>query len=469
MKRWSLVLLLSGSLAGCGNSTPPSSVTSTSSESAPPSTAAETTASVSYDQLLQSADELMQKKQVKEAVQTLTKAIQAEPQRTEAYLKRSAILAEAKLLAEAIADLTSALKIDPQQSKVLNTRGYFFLISQNYERANQDFSDAIGLDLNYPQPYNNRGLALIAQGKFEEATKDFDNALRLKPEYLDAHNNRGFALMQLNRPEEAVASFSRAIELDAKYINALANRGRCYLKLNRPADAVGDFNALIALQPDAAGHYTSRSEAFRMAGDMAAANADLHFVDWLKQLDEINQRLVRNTRDADAWADRGRHLLMQNRSVEARRSLENALTLKPEHPHALVARAQMLMIEKKYPEAIADCTKALASDQRFEIYSLRGDAYVATGDYAKAIDDYSAARRFDRQVVETYRQRAKLLRAAGNETQAKMDEEFASGLEKQLTEAISAAPAATPRAMVIEQVKYEETTAAPAPPKTTTK
>jgi len=456
MKRWPLLLILSGSFVGCGNSTPPTEATTSVVSPAEESVPEKSSSALGYEQYLKAADDSLKARKGNEAVQLLTQAIKAEPQRAEAYVKRGAVLAEAKLFTQAITDMTAALKIDSRNARILNTRGYYHLLSQQHDRAAQDFGDAIGLDLNYPQPYNNRGLVWIAQGKHEDAIKDFDNALKAKPDYVDAHNNRGFALMQLNRHQEAVQAFSSALKINPKYINALTNRGRCHLKLNQAKEAATDFTAAIAIQPDTISHHTSRAEALRMAGDEAGAVAEQSYIVWLKQLTEINQRLVRNTRDADAWADRGRHLLQQNRQDDARRSLQNALAIKADHPVALAGRAQFALSEQKYAEAIEDCTKALETDRRFENFSLRGDAYFATGEFTKALADYEAARRFDRQVVETYRQRAQKFRTAGDDQRALADEQYAEALQKQLTEAVVGSQPAAPRAMVIEQVKFEE-------------
>jgi len=468
MSRLSLSAVALGLLVGCGSATPPSgssqAVTATENTHSPTANPAAGQAPAahqpSYQQLCDEAQARFQARDANQAVKLLTQAIALEPKRVDAYVKRAAILAEAKLVTNAIHDMTSALKIDPDNPKLLNTRGYFLLISQQIDRAIEDFSDAIGLDLQYPQPYNNRGLCWISQRQFENAIKDFDNALRAKPDYIDAHNNRGFALMQLERYDEAIGAFSNALEIDEKYINAVTNRGRCYLAARRYSEAASDFTTAISLQPDTMGHYQSRSEALRLNGDEAGAVADLSMINWLQTLEELNQRILRNRQDADAWTERARHLLSRNRTEEADRSLQNALTLKPSHPGALAVRAQQAMQRSDYEQVIQDCTAALNQEHHFETFSLRGDAAFALKRYGEAIADYEAARRFDRKVVEAYRLRAAQLRQNGDEQLAQADEKYASGLEKQLTDADIKPVAGTPRAMVVEQVNYEE--AAPA-------
>lgn len=452
MKRWISLLAITAIFAGCGETPSKKPVAQTS---AAPAQAPQTKAPAkTYDELLSLAEEQVKARKLNNAVKILTQAIAQEPNRADAYVRRAAICSEANLLTQAIADMSSAIKTAPQNAKFLNTRGYFLLLSKQYGRAESDFSDAIGLDLEYAQPYNNRGLVWVAQGKYEQAIKDFDNALKAKPDYLDAHNNRGFALLQLDRAEEAVAAFSKVLELDPKYINALTNRARAHLKLNHPVNAIADYTTVIGLVPDAPQHYSARAEAYLADGNQAAATRDLEHVDWLNTLSDLNIRIIRTPRDADVWASRGEHLLLENRFAEAEKSFQNALALVPGHLPALNGRARLSLENGDYKAAVADCTEVLQHEFRYETLSVRGDAQFALGNYGDAIADYEAARRFDERVVDAYRKRAAQLREKGDEALAKADENFAAGLEKRLTDAVAIDKSA-PREMVIEQASFE--------------
>ncbi|WP_437226249.1 tetratricopeptide repeat protein [Planctomicrobium sp. SH661] len=464
MKRSLSVLAVAGLLAGSGCGKSDSEAPLMQTAAVTPAEVTPEVPAVPYEELLSSADELAKKREFNEAVKVLTRAIAQDPNRTDAFVKRAAICSEVNLLSQAIADMSSALKLEPDNGKFLNTRGYFLLLTKQYDRAERDFSDAIGLDLGYAQPYNNRGLVWVAQGNYEQAIKDFDNALNTKPDYLDAHNNRGFALLHLEKFEPAVESFTRVLELDPNYLNALTNRARAHLKLNRPVDAIADLTKAIALQPDQLQHYISRSDAYLADGNSAAAAKDLAHVDWLRALTDLNVRLARSPRDADAWAARARHLLIENRHAEAGKSIQNALAIVPNHLQALIARAELGLQTQDYAGAVIDCTEVLKREHSYETLSLRGDAQFALEKFGDAIADYESARRFDARVAEAYRRRAEQFRASGDEQLASADEQFAAGLEKRLTDATVAVEKAEPREMVIEQASYEESANLPARP-----
>lgn len=464
MKRYISVLALAATVAGCGDSKTAAPQAQSAAVSPAP---AASVPQVSYEQLLKMADELVGKRNLNDAVQSLTQAISQNPNRSEAFVKRAAICSEVNLVAQAVADMSSAIKLEPDNAKFLNTRGYFLLLSKQYDRAERDFSDAIGLDLQYAQPYNNRGLVWVAQGKYEQAIKDFDNALKAKPDYLDAHNNRGFALLQSEQLEPAVESFTKALEIDAKYLNALTNRARAQMKLNRPAEAIADWTKAIELQPESPQHFISRAEAYHAADNEEAAARDLGHVEWLRTLTELNTKIARTPRDADAWATRGRHLLTEHRLDEAAKSFQNALTLAPAHVQALLGRAELAIENEDYAAAVNDCNEVLKHEFSYETLSLRGDAQFSLGNFGEAIADYESARRFDERVVDAYRQRAVQLRTNGDEQLAQADEKFAASLEKRLTAKDVVVENTAPREMVIEQASYEvpaeETPASPAP------
>lgn len=453
MKRYISAFGLAAILSGCGNSNPAETAQNTTTGNA--AAAVTATTQVSYDQLLATAEQFVRDRKINEAVQILTQAIALDSSKPAAYVRRAALCSEANLLAQAIADMSSAIQLEPNNAKFLNTRGYFLLLSKQYDRADSDFSDAIGLDLEYVQPYNNRGLVAVAQGKFDVALKDFDNALKFKPDYLDAHNNRGFALLQLDQLESAVEAFTEALKIDDKYLNALTNRARAYMKLEQPQNAAADLTKVIELQPDMDQHYLLRADAFRAAGDKAAAAKDVAYVEWLHRLADVNTRIARNPRDADAWAIRGRHMVQQARHEEASQSFKNALTLVPGHLDALRGRAELAMSTGDYAAVVADCTESLKQAPRLEVFSLRGDAHFEMGQFGDAIADYESARRFDERVVDAYRKRAEQFRASGDEQLAKADEAAANRLVDQMTQASVAAKQAAPREMVIEQTSYE--------------
>ena len=473
MKRITSLLLLSSLIVGCGSSDEPKTSqepkakptsTKTVEKGNPSESGSEKPAkqTVTYQQLISAADQLHEKRDVRNAVKVLTTAIKAKPTRTEAYIKRAAILAEAKLYKQAVGDMNSAIAIEGNNPKFRNTRGYFLLLLKENEAAERDFNKAIDLDGEYPQVYNNRGLVFIGQNQYIKAMNDFRKAIELKPDYVDALNNLGFVFLQMEDPDYdlAIETFNKVLEIDEKYLNALSNRGRTYFKLEKYDAAIADFTKAIEIQPANPQYYLHRSEVYKAAGKDDLAQADLKHVVWSQRLNEINRRIANNPKNVDLWIARGRHMLVKNRIESAEKSLNNAIALDPENLVALTERVKLHFSQQQFEEAVALCTKVIKANGSTDMQSLRGDAYLALGNFDAAIADFEASRRFDSRVVEAYKKRAAMRSANGDAELAKADNERAAILEKQMTVQANAEEVPGPRAFV--PVKFEKTAEAEA-------
>lgn len=471
MKRITSLLLLSTLIVGCGGSSEPKQA---SQSPAKASTPAQKTAAtkpdsdekapakktVTYEQLMTAADELIEKRDVNNAVKVLSAAIKAKPTTATAYVKRAAILAEAKLLKQAISDMNSAIAVESENPKLRNTRGYFLLLEKQYEAAEKDFNKAIDLDRDYPQVYNNRGLVFIGQDQFIKAMNDFQTAIKLQPDYVDALNNLGFVFLQMEDPDyaKAVETFTQVLDINPKYLNALSNRGRAYFKLENYDAAIADFTQAIETSPSNDQYYLHRSEAYKAAGQEELAQKDVSHVVWSQQLTEINRRIANNPKNINLWLARGVHLLKEDNIEQAEKSFDNALILDGSNISAITERVKLHVTQGEFEEVVTLCTKSLEANDTTAIRSLRGDAYLQLDKFTEAIADFEACRRFDSKVVEAYRLRGEEYKSAGDEKLAKADIAHAATLEKQLTKQGSAEDAIAPRAFV--PVKFEETAAA---------
>ena len=418
---WILVL----GLVGCGNSDPVSTdnsaPTTTTTVTAPASSASGEPQQISPEQAVTMAQGLIEKRNLNDASLLLNEAIRANPKLVDAYITRASMLADAKLYTRAIQDMDVALQLQPENAKSLNTRGYYYLLLQDNDMAMEDFNRAIALDLKYPQPLNNRGLVRISLGKYDTAVLEFDAALKLDPKYVDAHNNRGFALSQAKKYDEAIVSFTHAIELNDKYINAWNNRAQAQVLAGRPEMAITDFTKVIELQPTTMEFYEQRAEAYMAAKRPDLARQDLDHVEWSYELDALNRQLNAAPKDPQNWVARGNHLQQVARWDDAVTNYNDALKLDPECLAAQVGLAGVLFHQGKPDEALAACNTLLKAEPNREAHSLRGDILYQQGQYDGAIADYKASQRFDSLVAQAYLKRSEQRKASGEIQQASAD------------------------------------------------
>ena len=171
-----------------------------------------------------------------EAVSTFSQAIEADPQRTDAYNARAVGYFELKQYDLALEDLNQAITLDSVGYRAYYNRANVYREQKNYESALQDYTRAIQRKPNVTDLYINRGAVYFVQNRYEEALQDFDFALQLDDQNPLLHFNQAKTLMALNRNEEALEAFSKTLTLDEKNGEAYYWSGILYAEEGQPEE-----------------------------------------------------------------------------------------------------------------------------------------------------------------------------------------------------------------------------------------
>jgi Tfp pilus assembly protein PilF len=382
--------------------------------------------------LIENATKLVQAKNFNKAFEQLNEAIKADSKCAAAYFMRAGIFADAGQNQRSLDDFTKALSLDPENADFHNARGFFLLTRQNPNESVKDFTAAMKLDPQHLQSYNNRGLAYVAQGKFKEAAADFTEALKLGPKNHDALNNRGFAYFQLGIYDKALVDFDKALALNPDYLNAYNNKGLLFFKQEQYAEAAEQFTETVKRDRLNAKYYHRRREAYLKAGMDPEARADLAKISWLQSLARINQIVTRTQQDPASWTQRGTHLLEGGEVEAANSDFSHALQLDAKFVPALIGRTNVLIKQASWKQALVECDKAIAQKPQSEALSLRGDILSKLNRLDEAIAAYSEAQCFDAKVAEAYLLRSKRHKASGEEAKAAEDYRQAMSLDPSL-------------------------------------
>ena len=192
------------------------------------------------------------------AIDAYDKALQLNPDFSEAYNNRGNAKSSLGRHEEAIADYDAALQLKPEDAEVYNNRGVAKKNLGRHEEAIADYDAALQLKPEDAEVYNNRGVANDNFGRHMEAIADYDTAIKLDKDYAKAYNNRGNTKNSLGRHEEALADYDEALRLKPDYAEVYYNRGVTNVLLNRVDEARRDYETVISLA--------------RNAGDEALAN-----------------------------------------------------------------------------------------------------------------------------------------------------------------------------------------------------
>ena len=165
----------------------------------------------------------------------------------------------------------------------------------------------------------------------------------------------GKAKLVAGNLEDALADLTTAIDTGAASVDTYILRGEAYMQSGDYRNALADFNAALAKDPTNSVAYYDRSLLNSRIEDYAAA------------LTDINNALATNTTNPTP--------VLQMRNLYAK-------------------RGQLNLWMKNWEGAIADYTNSLARPEgsvSADVYAERAEAYVALGEYAKAVEDYSSA------------------------------------------------------------------------------
>jgi len=185
----------------------------------------------------------------KQAVESFTKAIQAEPNYAKSFINRGNARYNLKDYEGALADYSKALQINPQEVKAFVNRGnsrYMLAEYSNdpdreYNLAIADFNNAIRLNVKEVEAYIRRGIvrAQIAKysgeslKEFQQAVADFTEAIKLNASKAEAYFQRGSVYYQMaqystdyaQQYQKAIADFDQALQLNTNLAKVYLKRG----------------------------------------------------------------------------------------------------------------------------------------------------------------------------------------------------------------------------------------------------
>ncbi len=233
------------------------------------------------------------------------------------------------------------------------------------------------------------GVAEVTPATRETSTNiaSLSDVVSRNPRDAEAYNTRGAAYARTGNFDDAIGDFSKAVQIDPKSASAYTNRALAYRQTNHNDLALADFNRALESNPNHAPAYLGRANLLRGQGNYAEAMADL---------DQAIKLNPEGGQGAQAFHARGLIHQRQGDHVRAIADFDNAIDRDPFAAAPYQARAQSLMAQGKYPQAIEDLNAALNVDTKnAEAWANLGMAYEKSGNPIKARESYSHAKAID--------------------------------------------------------------------------
>jgi len=207
----------------------------------------------------------------KEAVESYSRAIEAKPDWSDAYVNRGVARAALGDYAGAIKDYDEALRLSPEDAGALMNRGVARHELQQYGQALEDYTAALAVDETNVDAYRNRAITFQTAGELVAAVEDYGTAIRLDPDDVNLYRER--AAVRREQPDEDAAAVDDALAELTEAIAKAPNdpvprrrRGLAFFEVGEYALTISDLSEAVRLAPEHPDTYVARGHAWFVQG-----------------------------------------------------------------------------------------------------------------------------------------------------------------------------------------------------------
>ncbi|HEY9601657.1 MAG TPA: tetratricopeptide repeat protein, partial [Allocoleopsis sp.] len=261
-----------------------------------------------------------QKSRLDEAIACFEKAIQIQPDFSQAYSDWGYALLKQGRLDEAIPCLKQAIKIQPgfsqAYSKLIDT-----LINQG--RADEEIKSKAGLFKAIQEQQNSADLYfylgnILRKNYLHIAILSYKMAIDIEPSSAELYLNLGKALAGDEKFDEAIASYQKALHLQADSAELYLNLGKAWAGKGNFDQAIASYQKALSINPDWSEGYCYLGNALSTIGKWNGAIA------CYKKTLELHPGFV------EAYLNLGFALAQRNQVEEAIACFRNAIEINPD-------------------------------------------------------------------------------------------------------------------------------------------
>ena len=211
------------------------------------------------------AAHFLQEEQRHKALNSLSLAIQHDPNYAEAYIQRGLIYFLLQQYNEAIADYTHTITLKRYYADAYAGRGDAYYALKNLPKALDDYSSSLK-SRRSAQIFTKRAKCFIDSGRIDEALEDYTYIIKRRPTAI-AYYNRGKAYYRkylLSKNSEqfaklAISDFDKSIEMQPLLALSFYHRGDIYGYLGQSGLKEENYTHTIELLTDALTNWKSDS------------------------------------------------------------------------------------------------------------------------------------------------------------------------------------------------------------------
>ena len=334
------------------------------------------------------------------ALEQYVRAADLLPEDVDVQIAAGTLLLAARKPEDAVARADAALKVQPDNVTAHVLRGNALAGLSSFEEALKSIDEAIRLDPSRGATHISLGLLQLTQGQREDAESSFKRAVDLSPKDIGARLALGNFYWAINRREAAEQSFLSALKIDPANYEANRFMASFVFATGRPAEAERYLRQIASSSASPAGTL-ALVDYYLLTGRPKDAIASLETLPNARSLPGVSLRLAR------AHAAAGD-------TATARTLVDEMLTANANDAQAHLLKGQLLHLEGKREEALAEARAATAADPSLpDAQFALGRMYAARGDNIAAESAFREVLRLNPRAGEAQSELARLESIAG--------------------------------------------------------
>ena len=303
------------------------------------------------------------------------------PHKARPYFSMGQILTQRGQYDEALANYLKALEINPNYSDAQYNLGILYEKEDQTDKAIERYRRAIQIDPGFVKAYNNLGVILLKQDKTDEAIEYFRKALTIDPNLASAHINLGLALSKKDQPNAAVVSYTKALQINSNLLKAQFQLGSLLLEQGLTEQGIHHLKRSLQIDPE-------YSEAHNNLGGELLRQGKID-----EALDHLTRALSINPNLPQAHNNVGIILMQQGKFDAAISHFQDALRIDPEFALAKKNLERALSIRQTQLDAEVQklLTDLKTSPHNAELNYRLGNLYLGRGELNNAVAQFEKA------------------------------------------------------------------------------
>lgn len=183
-----------------------------------------------------------------DALETLNKILERDPQNAEAFYMAGRVALDKGDTTDAIASFQKSVNFNADNADAWLFLGRIFS-NRNNPLAVQFFDNALRVDSSYLEAREFKGAFYKRRGEFDKAFEIYRDIIYRNPDYSNAYFDMGMIYLELDSLDKAYTNFDIAIKTDPIFVKAYYWRGITAEKQGNEAAALSDFKQAAGMNP----------------------------------------------------------------------------------------------------------------------------------------------------------------------------------------------------------------------------